>query len=87
MVALSLEQTCEAFLNLQWQANLTPQFSGPLISPGAKARVTSLITSAVDEGGEIILDGRDFKAPESYPYGNFVGPTIIKANTTMKCYQ
>ncbi|KJA25882.1 hypothetical protein HYPSUDRAFT_37368 [Hypholoma sublateritium FD-334 SS-4] len=60
---------------------------GPLISPGARDRVTSLITSALDEGGEIILDGRNFKAPEAYPYGNFVGPTIIKANTSMKCYQ
>ncbi|KAF8203834.1 methylmalonate-semialdehyde dehydrogenase, partial [Pholiota molesta] len=60
---------------------------GPLISPGAKDRVTSLISSALDEGGEIILDGRNFTAPKEYPYGNFVGPTIIKANTSMKCYQ
>ncbi|KAF9479732.1 methylmalonate-semialdehyde dehydrogenase [Pholiota conissans] len=60
---------------------------GPLISPGAKDRVTSLISSALDEGGEIVLDGRNFPAPKDYPYGNFVGPTIIKANTSMKCYQ
>lgn len=61
--------------------------SGPLISVGAKDRVTSLISSALDEGGEIILDGRNFKAPKEYPYGNFVGPTIIKGDTSMKCYQ
>ncbi|KAF5312701.1 hypothetical protein D9619_002872 [Psilocybe cf. subviscida] len=60
---------------------------GPLISHGAKDRVTSLISSALDEGGEIILDGRNFKAPKEYPYGNFVGPTIIKGDTSMKCYQ
>ncbi|KAF8973544.1 methylmalonate-semialdehyde dehydrogenase [Flammula alnicola] len=60
---------------------------GPLISPGAKDRVTGLISSALEEGGEIILDGRNFKAPEAYPYGNFVGPTIIKGDTSMKCYQ
>jgi len=62
-------------------------YSGPLISHGAKDRVTSLISSALDEGGEIILDGRNFKAPKEYPYGNFVGPTIIKGDTSMKCYQ
>ncbi|KAF9566170.1 methylmalonate-semialdehyde dehydrogenase [Agrocybe pediades] len=60
---------------------------GPLISPGAKDRVTSLIASAEQEGGEIILDGRNFKAPETYRYGNFVGPTIIRGDTSMKCYQ
>ncbi|KAF4623237.1 hypothetical protein D9613_002119 [Agrocybe pediades] len=60
---------------------------GPLISPGAKDRVTSLIASAEQEGGEIILDGRNFKAPEAYRYGNFVGPTIIRGDTSMKCYQ
>ncbi|KAH9486602.1 putative methylmalonate-semialdehyde dehydrogenase [acylating], mitochondrial [Psilocybe cubensis] len=60
---------------------------GPLISPGAKARVTELITSAEADGGKIILDGRNFKAPELYPYGNFVGPTIIVGDTSMKCYQ
>jgi len=60
---------------------------GPLISPGAKDRVTGLITSAEEEGGTILLDGRNFKAPDSYPYGNFVGPTIIQGRTSMKCYQ
>ncbi|KDR85348.1 hypothetical protein GALMADRAFT_234171 [Galerina marginata CBS 339.88] len=60
---------------------------GPLISPGAKDRVTKLISSAEDEGGKVILDGRNFKAPDAYPYGNFVGPTIIQGGTSMKCYQ
>ncbi|KIM47863.1 hypothetical protein M413DRAFT_61305 [Hebeloma cylindrosporum] len=60
---------------------------GPLISPGAKDRVTGLIASAEADGGKIILDGRNIKVPESYPYGNFVGPTIILGNTSMKSYQ
>ena len=38
-------------------------------------------------GGKIILDGRNIKVPESYPYGNFVGPTIILGNTSMRSYQ
>ncbi|PPQ67031.1 hypothetical protein CVT26_009928 [Gymnopilus dilepis] len=60
---------------------------GPLISPGAKDRVIGLINSAEQEGGKILLDGRNFKAPENYPYGNFVGPTIIVGNTSMKAYK
>jgi hypothetical protein len=32
------------------------------------------------------LDGRDVRV-EGYPHGNFVGPTIIEAATTMTCYR
>ncbi|KAG5653340.1 Methylmalonate-semialdehyde dehydrogenase [acylating] mitochondrial [Sphagnurus paluster] len=58
---------------------------GPLISPAAKERVVSLISSAEHEGGKIHLDGRDVKV-SAYPNGNFVGPTIIEARTNMRCY-
>jgi len=59
---------------------------GPVISPAAKERVTGLIASADEEGGKILLDGRDIEVPD-YPDGNFVGPTIIQADTSMRCYQ
>ncbi|KAF6766554.1 methylmalonate-semialdehyde dehydrogenase [Ephemerocybe angulata] len=59
---------------------------GPVISPAAKARITSLIGSAEQEGGKILLDGRNITVP-GYENGNFVGPTIIDAGTNMKCYQ
>jgi len=59
---------------------------GPLISPAAKSRVERLISSAVEEGGHIHLDGRGIAVP-GYPDGNFVGPTIIEATTTMQCYR
>lgn len=59
---------------------------GPLISPAAKNRVTGLISSAEEQGGKIHLDGRVIQVP-GYPDGNFIGPTVIEANTTMKCYQ
>jgi len=58
---------------------------GPIISPAAKERIIGLINSAEPEGGKILLDGREINV-EAYPDGNFVGPTIIEANTTMKCY-
>ncbi|KAI0316618.1 methylmalonate-semialdehyde dehydrogenase [Amylostereum chailletii] len=59
---------------------------GPVISPAAKSRILGLIGSAEEEGGKLHLDGRDIKVA-GYEQGNFVGPTIIEANTTMKCYR
>jgi malonate-semialdehyde dehydrogenase (acetylating)/methylmalonate-semialdehyde dehydrogenase len=47
----------------------------------------ALINSAEDDGGNVILDGRDIAPPELYPSGNFVYPTIIQGSTSMKCYQ
>ncbi|RXW19525.1 hypothetical protein EST38_g6326 [Candolleomyces aberdarensis] len=59
---------------------------GPVISPAAKARVTGLISSVEEDGGKVLLDGRNITVP-GYPDGNFVGPTIIEAGTNMRCYQ
>ncbi|KAJ7293432.1 Aldehyde/histidinol dehydrogenase [Mycena rebaudengoi] len=58
----------------------------PLISPAAKERVAGLIASADEQGGRILLDGRGIEVP-GYPEGNFIGPTIIQADTSMRCYQ
>lgn len=44
---------------------------GPLISPQSKQRVEALIQSAIDEGADVLLDGRGHK-PEKYPNGNWV---------------
>ncbi|KAH8835879.1 Aldehyde/histidinol dehydrogenase [Flagelloscypha sp. PMI_526] len=41
---------------------------------------------SLEEGGKILLDGRNLKVPE-YPDGNFVGPTIVEATTSMRCYR
>lgn len=60
--------------------------SGPVISSTAKQRITGLIASAEEEGGIIALDGRGYEVP-GYPDGNWVGPTIIEATTTMRCYR
>ena len=60
--------------------------SGPLISPAAKSRVEGLIQSCVDEGGIIHLDGRGIKV-KGYENGNFVGPTVLEASVTQRCYK
>ncbi|WP_268992987.1 CoA-acylating methylmalonate-semialdehyde dehydrogenase [Psychrobacter sp. I-STPA10] len=59
---------------------------GPLISPAAKERVERLIQTGVDEGAELLLDGRGIVV-EGYEKGNFVGPTIFnKVSTDMQIY-
>ena len=60
---------------------------GPVISTRAKARVIDLINSGIEQGAELLLDGRDVQVP-GYEQGNFVGPTIFNQVTTdMRIYQ
>ena len=48
---------------------------GPVISCAARDRISDWIQRAVDEGADLILDGR---SPEgSNPEGSYVGPTIL----------
>lgn len=61
-------------------------YSGPLISPYAKERVTRLIGSVAEEGGKIHLDGRGLVVP-GYEKGNFVGPTVVEGLVTMQGYR
>src|SRR5690606_2533557 len=43
---------------------------GPLVSPAARQRVESLIQQGVEEGANLLLDGRGIQV-EGYPDGNF----------------
>lgn len=47
-----------------------------------------MISSVDSEGGTIHLDGRNFRpgVDSEYRDGNFVGPTIVEATTTMRAY-
>lgn len=49
---------------------------GPLASKSGMDKVLSYIKKGVEEGAELLLDGRDIKV-EGYPNGYFVGPTIF----------
>lgn len=53
---------------------------GPVISPQAKERICGLIQKGVDEGAELLLDGRDVVV-DGYPDGNWVGPTLFSGVT------
>jgi len=49
---------------------------GPLISKAALARVESLVAQGLEDGAELVLDGRGINVPGS-EQGNFIGPTIF----------
>lgn len=49
---------------------------GPVGSAPHKEKILGYINKGVEEGAELLLDGRDCKVDE-YPNGYFVGPTIF----------
>lgn len=60
---------------------------GPVVSAEHKARIRRYIDMAVDEGAELVVDGRDFTL-QGYENGYFLGPTLLDRTTpTMRSYQ
>jgi malonate-semialdehyde dehydrogenase (acetylating)/methylmalonate-semialdehyde dehydrogenase len=60
---------------------------GPLISAAHKAKVEGYIQMGVDEGAELVLDGRGF-ALQGHEDGFFTGPTLFdRVTPEMKTYQ
>jgi len=49
---------------------------GPLVTAQHKAKVEGYIGKGVEEGAQLLVDGRDFKAPGA-ENGFFVGPTLF----------
>lgn len=49
---------------------------GPVITPQSKERISGLIQKGVDEGGQLLLDGRVTRI-DDYEQGNFMRPTIL----------
>ncbi len=49
---------------------------GPLVSAAHKQRVLGYIEKGIEEGADLILDGRNCEV-EGYPNGYYVGPTIF----------
>ena len=49
---------------------------GPVISCAARERVEGLIASGVEQGAQLVLDGRNPQV-DGFEKGNFVGPTIF----------
>ncbi|MEH0020857.1 MAG: CoA-acylating methylmalonate-semialdehyde dehydrogenase [Desulfobacter sp.] len=49
---------------------------GPVVSQTHREKILSYIEKGIEEGAELILDGRDMKV-DGYPDGFFVGPTVF----------
>ncbi len=49
---------------------------GPVVSAKHKAKICSWIQTGIDEGAELVLDGRSIVVP-GFENGFFVGPTIL----------
>ncbi len=60
---------------------------GPVVTAAHKAKVESWIQKAVDEGSELVVDGRGFKL-QGYEEGFFIGPTLLdRVTTDMESYR
>jgi malonate-semialdehyde dehydrogenase (acetylating)/methylmalonate-semialdehyde dehydrogenase len=54
---------------------------GPVISAAARDRIVSYIDKGVDEGADLLLDGRGIEV-DGYSNGYFVGPTVFDKTST-----
>ncbi len=71
------ERVAEAARGLRLGDGLEPGVDlGPVVSATARDRIFAAIGSAVEEGAEAVLDGRQVRVPER-PHGYFVGPTLL----------
>ncbi len=60
---------------------------GPVVSKEALNRIQTLINSGVEEGANLIIDGRDIKL-QGYENGYFIGPCLFdNVSENMKIYK
>ena len=59
---------------------------GPVVSQAHKQKISDYIQMGVDEGAELVVDGRGF-ALQGYEKGFFIGPSLFDhVNTDMRTY-
>lgn len=54
---------------------------GPVISAAAKERILKYIDVGIEEGANLVLDGRDIELPGNLKNGFYIGPTIFSEVT------
>ncbi|WP_099828218.1 CoA-acylating methylmalonate-semialdehyde dehydrogenase [Oceaniglobus indicus] len=60
---------------------------GPVVSAAAKANIERMVQSGVDEGAELVVDGRNLKL-QGYEEGFFVGPHLFdRVTRDMEIYR
>lgn len=76
------EEVKEKFINKTKKLNIGYGLNketeiGPVISSEALRELKKTIDKGLDEGAEMLLDGRDIEVSE-FPEGNFLGPTVFE---------
>jgi len=60
---------------------------GPVVTAAHRQRIIDYIQMGVDEGAELVVDGRDFKL-QGYEDGFYIGPTLFdKVTADMQSYK
>ena len=60
---------------------------GPVVSQAHRDKIAGYIQTGVDEGAELVVDGRGFKL-QGFEKGFFIGPSLFdQVKPTMKTYQ
>ena len=60
---------------------------GPLVTGEARQRVLNLVNSGIEQGAELVIDGRDFSL-QGYEDGFFVGPHLFdRVSSEMDIYR
>ncbi len=60
---------------------------GPVVSAAHRQRISDYIQTGVDEGAELVVDGRDFRL-QGFEKGFFIGPSLFDhVKPGMKSYQ
>ena len=60
---------------------------GPVVSKAHKERIEHYIQMGIDEGAELVVDGRGFSL-QGHEEGFFIGPTLFDhVKPSMKSYQ
>ncbi len=68
---------CMALPVVVVQESIADRFAALLKKKAHQQRVCEWIQKGIDEGAELVLDGRNVKVDEPYQNGFFVGPTIF----------
>lgn len=73
-----IERVLEASKKVTYGDAMDPDvYMGPVISAKARASIEEYIKIGVEQGSNLVLDGRNPKLPEKNKNGYFVGPTIF----------
>ncbi len=81
----NISAKAESLIVAPWTDNSSQM--GPVISKEHKEKIESYIDSGVEEGADLVIDGRKLKI-QGYENGYFVGPTLFdNVNENMKIYK